>query len=70
MRFSPAKRPVPRAINFLDATEEEVVDLARSLVCELSIMSSFLILAPEKKEAIHANIAAFRAFLGEPGLKQ
>jgi hypothetical protein len=69
-QFKPPVNSLPRRINFLDATEEEVMDLVRSLVCELSIMSCFLTLPPEKKKAIEANIASFRAYLGEPNLKQ
>jgi hypothetical protein len=70
MRFKPVMGPLPRRLHFLDATEEEVMELVRSLMCELSIMSCFLALPPEKKRAIQTSIASFRAFLGEPRLKQ
>ena len=56
--------------DFLDATDAEIKDLVRSLMCELSIVSGFLSLPPDRKQAIEANIAWFRAFLGESRFKQ
>jgi hypothetical protein len=70
MRFKPLMGTLPRRLNFLDATEDEVIDLVRSLVCELSIMTCFLTLPPEKKRALQTSIASFRTFLGESRHKQ
>jgi hypothetical protein len=53
-----------RNVNFLDATEEEIFDLVRSMAGELVIMSCFLILPPEQKQAVQASIASFQAYLG------
>ncbi len=51
-------------MNFLDATEEEVVDLVRSLVNQLAIMSSCMVIPVEKKKTLTANIVSFEAYLG------
>ena len=69
-RFKPSVGSLSHRINFLDATGEEVMELVRSLVCELSIMTCFLTMTPEKKKVIEANIASFRTYLGEPAFKQ
>lgn len=61
--FHPGAYLAAKNVNFLDATEEEVIDLARSLVGELSIAMCFLTLTPEKKKKLRASIANFEAYL-------
>ncbi len=56
-------RPFGRSVNFLDATEEEAKDLVRSLVNELAIMASCLVIPAEQKSRLRANIACFEAYL-------
>jgi hypothetical protein len=56
-------RPAGNRLNFLDATEEEVNALARSLLSELSIIASCLALPDGQKKTLKANIAAFEAYL-------
>ena len=51
-------------LNFLDATEEEVIDLAHSMMGELAIMLCFLAMPAEQKKVLWANIASFKAHLG------
>ncbi len=51
-------------VNFLDATEDEVIDLARSMMSELAIIICFLAISPEQKKSLWANIASFHAYLG------
>jgi hypothetical protein len=63
-RFYPGAFLAGRNINFLDATEEEIFDLVRSMAGELIIMSCFLTLPPEQKKAVQASIASFQAYLG------
>jgi hypothetical protein len=62
--FHPAACLAGKGINFLDATEEEVLDLVRSLVSELSIMTCFVTMPPEQKKVIRASIDSFEAYLG------
>lgn len=50
-------------VNFLDATEEEAVDLVRSLMNQLAIMSSCMVIPHEKKKSLDANIVSFEAYL-------
>lgn len=57
-------RLASRRVNFLDATEEEIFELIRSMVNELTIMSCFLVLPPEQKKVVQASIASFGAYLG------
>lgn len=52
-----------RGVNFLDATDEEVADLVRSMVNQLAIMSSCMVIPPEKKKTLNANIVSFEAYL-------
>jgi hypothetical protein len=52
-----------KQVHFLDATEEEVVDLVRSLVIQLEIMASCLAMAPQQRKLLRANIASFQAYL-------
>ncbi len=61
--FHPGVCLAGKNVNFLDATEEEVIDFARSLVGELAIVTCFLQMTPEKKNAIRASIACFEAYL-------
>jgi hypothetical protein len=62
--FHPGAFLTGRRVDFLDATEEEVLDLVRSMVSELAIMSCFLAMPPEQKKAVQASIASFEACLG------
>ncbi len=55
--------PGGRGVNFLDATEEEVADLVRSLVSQLDIMASCLAMPSEQKKTLKASIANFEAYL-------
>jgi hypothetical protein len=59
---SPA-RPSEGTMNFLDATDDEIVELVRTLINQLAIMSSCLAMPTEQKKAIRANIASFEAYL-------
>ena len=52
-----------KRVHFLDATEEEVVDLVRSLLIQLEIMASCLAMPPQQKKILRANIASFGAYL-------
>jgi hypothetical protein len=52
-----------KRVHFLDATEEEVVDLVRSLVIQLEIMASCLAMPPQQRKLLRANIASFQAYL-------
>ena len=64
-RFYPGAWLAGRRVNFLDATEEEIFDLVSSMAGQLTIMSCFLTLPPEQKEAVRASIASFQAYLGD-----
>ncbi len=57
-------RVASRRVNFLDATEEEIFELVRTMVNELTIMSCFLVLPPEQKKVVQASITSFGAYLG------
>ena len=50
-------------VHFLDATEEEVVDLVRSLLFQLEIMASCLAMPPQQRKMLRANIGSFEAYL-------
>jgi hypothetical protein len=50
-------------VNFLDATEEEAIDLVRSLMNQLAIMSSCMVIPSEKKKSLNASIVSFEAYL-------
>ncbi len=52
-----------KPVHFLDATEEEVLDLVRSLLMQLEIMASCLAMPPEQRKTLQANIAIFEAYL-------
>ena len=52
-----------KKVHFLDATEEEVVDLVRSLVSQLEIMASCLAMPTQQRTLLRANIARFQAYL-------
>jgi hypothetical protein len=52
-----------KKVHFLDATEEEVVDLVRSLVSQLEIMASCLAMPTQQRKLLRANIASFQAYL-------
>ena len=52
-----------KRVHFLDATEEEVVDLVRSLVIQLEIMASCLAMPPQQRKLLRAKIASFQAYL-------
>jgi hypothetical protein len=52
-----------KRVHFLDATEEEVVDLVRSLVIQLEIMASCLDMPSQQRKVLRANIACFQAYL-------
>jgi hypothetical protein len=52
-----------KKVHFLDATEEEVVDLVRSLVIQLEIMASCLAMPAQQRKLLRANIARFQAYL-------
>jgi len=52
-----------KKVHFLDATEEEVVDLVRSLVIQLEIMASCLAMPTQQRKLLRANIASFQAYL-------
>jgi hypothetical protein len=62
--FHPGAYLAGRRVDFLDATEEEIFDLVRSMVGELAIMSCFLVLPPEQKKVVQASIASFEVCLG------
>ena len=62
--FHPGARLAGQRVDFLDATEEEVIDLANSMMGELAIMISFLAIPPEQKKTLWANIDNFKAHLG------
>jgi hypothetical protein len=68
--FHAGARRVSRKVNFLDATEEEIFELVRSMANELAIMSCFLVLPPEQKKVVQASIASFGACLGGVQHKQ
>ncbi len=55
--------PAGRKVDFLDASEEEAVDLVRSLLGQLAIMASCLSMSAERRETLKANIAHFEAYL-------
>jgi hypothetical protein len=61
--FHPQMRLIDRRMNFLDATEEEVVDLVRSFVNQLAIMSSCLDMPTEQRKTLRSNIASCEAYL-------
>jgi hypothetical protein len=61
--FDSRARPTERKVNFLDATEEEIVDLVRTFVNQLAIASSCLAMPAERRETIEANIASFEAYI-------
>jgi hypothetical protein len=50
-------------VNFLDATEEEAADLVRTLLNQLAIMASCMVIPREKKKSLDANIVSFEAYL-------
>ncbi len=52
-----------KRVHFLDATEEEVVDLVRSLLTQLEIMASCMAMPPQQRNVLRANIASFDAYL-------
>ncbi len=52
-----------KRVHFLDATEEEVVDLVRSLLVQLQIMASCMAMPPQQRMMLWANIAGFKAYL-------
>ncbi len=52
-----------KRVHFLDATEEEVVDLVRSLLVQLQIMASCMAMPPQQRMMLRANIAGFKAYL-------
>ena len=52
-----------KRVHFLDATEEEAVDLVRSLLIQLQIMASCLAMPPQHRKMLRANIASFDAYL-------
>ncbi len=52
-----------KRVHFLDATEEEALDLVRSLIDQLEIMASCLAMPPQQRETLKANIATFEAYL-------
>jgi hypothetical protein len=52
-----------KKVHFLDATEEEVVDLVRSLVSQVEIMASCLAMPTQQRTLLRANIASFQAYL-------
>jgi hypothetical protein len=62
--FHPGAYLAGRKVDFLDATEEEIFDLIRSMASELAIMSCFLVLPPEQKKLVQASIASFGACIG------
>lgn len=62
--FHPGACLTGKSVNFLDATEEEVIDLVRTMVNELAIITCFVAMPPEKKNLLRANIAIFEAYLG------
>jgi hypothetical protein len=55
--------PKAGTVNFLDATDEEIADLVRSLVDQLAIMSSCLAMPAEQRKALRTNIARYEAYL-------
>jgi hypothetical protein len=59
----PCMIPPGRKVNFLDASEEEILDLVRSLLSQLTIMSSCLTMPTEQKKTLKSNIASFEAYL-------
>jgi hypothetical protein len=61
--FDSQTRPTKRKMNFLDATEEEIVDLVRSFVNQLAIASSCIAMPAERRKMLKANIASFEAYL-------
>jgi len=63
MRDDLHARPTARKINFLDATEEEVADLVRSMMNQLAIMSSCLAMPTEERRRLKTNIDHFEAYL-------
>ena len=52
-----------KRVHFLDATEEEVVDLVRSLLIQLEIMASCMAMPSQQRKILKANIASFDAYL-------
>jgi hypothetical protein len=50
-------------LNFLDATEDEIVDLLRSMLKELTIASSCLPQPAERKLSIGGAISSCEAYL-------
>jgi hypothetical protein len=62
--FHPGAYLAGAGVNFLDATEDEVIDLARSMISELAIIICFLAIPPEQKKSLWANIASVDAQLG------
>ena len=62
--FHPGAYLAGPRVNFLDATEDEVIDLARSMMSELAIIICFLAIPPEQKKSLWANIASVDAHLG------
>ena len=52
-----------KRVHFLDATEEEVVELVRSLLIQLGIMASCMAMPPQQRAILRANIASFEAHL-------
>jgi hypothetical protein len=70
MRLNVATGTRRGRLDFLDASDDEIRDLVRSLMHELSILSGFLALPTDRKTAIETKIAWFRAFLGESRFKQ
>jgi hypothetical protein len=61
--FDPRTCPLGGRVNFLDATEEEVIDLVRAMVSQLAIMASCLAVPAEQKKTLRADIAKFEAYL-------
>ena len=50
-------------VNFLDATEEEVIEFVRSLLSQLEIMTCCLAIPSEQKKILKANIGCVEAYL-------
>ena len=48
---------------FLDATEEEMIELIQSMLKELELTTYFLEMPTERRTYIEATIAAFDAYL-------
>ena len=59
-----------KRVHFLDASEEEVVDLVRSLLIQLQIMASCAAMSPQQRKTLRANIASFEAYLDRRHPKQ